>query len=289
MLRGITQVISGVAKDVGEKNLSLIAAGVAFYGMLAIFPGIAALIAMWGLLSDPHVLIEQLEAIRSILPPDVFSLIATQINALSNASGDQLGWAGILSLGFAIWSARSGVAALMLGLNAIHNRQNRGSIRHYLISLVLTLTLLGVSIVTLSAVVVVPIVFTIVPLGPITAILVEVFRWFAAVFVLMAALAVIYRFGPNNKGERLKWITPGAMLAVGLWAVASYGFSLYLTNFANYNEVYGSIGAAIAMLIWLYISAFLVLLGAEVNLQLAARTSLEKAIAGIESVKTARP
>jgi membrane protein len=241
--------------------------------MLAIFPGIAALIALWGLLSDPHVLIEQLEAIQSILPPDVFGLIETQITALMNASGDKLGWAGLLSTLFAIWSARSGVASLMVGLNTIHGRQNRSSLRHYLISLVLTLTLLGVSVVTLSAVVIVPVLITIIPLGPGSAILVEVFRWIAAIFVLMAALTVIYRFGPNNPGERLRWITPGALLAVVLWAGASYGFSLYLTNFGNYNEVYGSIGAAIAMLIWLYISAFLVLFGAEVNLHIEKRAT----------------
>lgn len=278
MYKASLQVVSGTIRDIGEKNLSLVAAGVAFYSMLAIFPGIAALIALWGLLSDPHVLIDQLEAIETILPPDVVALIATQINALSNASGDQLGWASILSTLFAVWSARSGVASLMLGLNTIHGRKNRGNIRHYLISLLLTLTLLGVSVVTLSAVVIVPVVFTIFPLGPITSVAVELFRWIAAIFVLMAALAIVYRFGPNNKGERLQWITPGAMLAVGLWAIASYGFSLYLTNFANYNEVYGSIGAAIAMLIWLYISAFLILLGAEVNLHLAALRSIVSAV-----------
>jgi len=282
MYQATRQVVFGVVRDIGDKNLGLIAAGVAFYAMLAIFPGIAALIALWGLMSDPQVLIDQLDAIESILPPDVVRLIASQINALSNASGDQLGWAGLLSTLFAIWSARSGVASLMLGLNAIHDRQNRGSLRHYLISLVLTLALLGVSMVTMSAVVVVPVVFSIIPLGGATALLVEIFRWVAAIFVLQAALAVIYRFGPNNRGERLQWLTPGAVLAVLLWAVASYGFSLYLTNFANYNEVYGSIGAAIAMLIWLYISAFLILLGAEVNLHLAARKSLDDAVVGAD-------
>lgn len=273
MLQRVRQIVSGIIRDMGEKNLGLVAAGVAFYGMLAIFPGIVALIALWGLLSDPLVLIEQLEAIRPILPPDVFRLIETQITALMNAGGDKLGWAGLLSTLFAIWSARSGVASLMIGLNTIHDHQNRGSLRHYLMSVLLTLALLGVSVVTLSAVVIVPVVISIFPLGPVSAILVEVFRWIAAIFVLMAALTVIYRFGPNNPGERLRWFTPGALLAVILWAGASYGFSLYLTNFANYNEVYGSIGAAIAMLIWLYISAFLVLLGAEVNLHITSRAT----------------
>jgi len=263
------RLIGGIVTSITEKNLSLTAAGVAFYGMLALFPGLAAVIAIWGLLADPQVLIEQLDLIRTILPSDVTRLVETQINALMNAGGDKLGWAGLLSTMLAIWSARSGVAALMLGLNAIHGRQNRNSLRHYLTALILTVALLGVSVVTLSAVVIVPIIFAIIPLGTMTAILVELFRWAAAIFVLMAGLAVIYRFGPNNRGERMKWVTPGAVLAVGLWALASYGFSLYLSNFANYNEVYGSIGAAVAMLIWLFISAFLILLGAVVNLELA--------------------
>ncbi|WP_370274236.1 YihY/virulence factor BrkB family protein [Pseudooceanicola nitratireducens] len=264
------RLLGGVATQIGEKNLSLIAAGVAFFGMLALFPAMAAIIAIWGLMSDPHVLIEQLDLIRNLLPDEVVRLIENQINALSTTSGDRLGWAGLISTALAIWSARSGVAALILGLNAIHGRKNRNSLRHYLTALGLTVALLGVSFVTLSAVVIVPIIFAIVPLGPITALMVEAFRWCSAIFVLMAGLAVIYRYGPNNRGERLRWITPGAVLAVALWAVASYGFSLYLTNFGNYNEVYGSIGAAVAMLMWLFISAFLILLGAVVNLQLTA-------------------
>ncbi len=264
------RLLGGVATQIGEKNLSLIAAGVAFFGMLALFPAMAAIIAIWGLMSDPHVLIEQLDLIRNLLPDEVVRLIENQINALSTTSGDRLGWAGLISTALAIWSARSGVAALILGLNAIHGRKNRNSLRHYLTALGLTVALLGVSFVTLSAVVIVPIIFAIVPLGPITALMVEAFRWCSAIFVLMAGLAVIYRYGPNNRGERLRWITPGAVLAVALWAVASYGLSLYLTNFGNYNEVYGSIGAAVAMLMWLFISAFLILLGAVVNLQLTA-------------------
>lgn len=263
------RLVTGIFKDIGEKNLALTAAGVAFYGMLALFPALAAIIAIWGLLADPNVLVEQLNLIRSILPDDVARIVESQINALTSAGGDKLGWAGLISTMVAIWSSRSGVAALMLGLNAIHGRHNRNSLRHYLTALVLTVALLGVSVVTLSAVVIVPIVFAIIPLGTVTAILVEAFRWAAAIFVLMAGLAVIYRFGPNNRGERVRWVTPGAILAVGLWAFASYGFSYYLSNFGNYNEVYGSIGAAVAMLMWLFISAFLILLGAVVNLQLS--------------------
>ncbi|WP_052418043.1 YihY/virulence factor BrkB family protein [Pseudooceanicola atlanticus] len=278
MFQTARHFVTGVGSAIAEKNLTLIAAGVAFYGMLALFPGLAAVIAIWGLLSDPHILLEQLQLVDSILPAEVTRLVESQLNALMNTSGDKLGWAGIISTMVAIWSARSGVAALMLGLNAIHGRDNRSSLRHYLTALALTMALLGVSVVTLSAVVIVPIVLAIVPLGPMTSLLIEGFRWAAAIFVLLAGLAVVYRFGPNNRGERMKWVTPGAGMAVILWAVASYGFSFYLSNFANYNEVYGSIGAAIAMLMWLFISAFLILLGAVVNLQLSSRHSLNRAL-----------
>ncbi|MGB2203495.1 MAG: YihY/virulence factor BrkB family protein [Pseudooceanicola atlanticus] len=278
MFQTARHFVTGIGTAIAEKNLTLIAAGVAFYGMLALFPGLAAVIAIWGLLSDPHILLEQLQLVDSILPAEVTRLVESQLNALMNTSGDKLGWAGIISTMVAIWSARSGVAALMLGLNAIHGRDNRSSLRHYLTALALTMALLGVSVVTLSAVVIVPIVLAIVPLGPMTSLLIEGFRWAAAIFVLLAGLAVVYRFGPNNRGERMKWVTPGAGMAVILWAVASYGFSFYLSNFANYNEVYGSIGAAIAMLMWLFISAFLILLGAVVNLQLSSRHSLNRAL-----------
>lgn len=252
-----------------DRNVGLTSAGVAFYGMLALFPGLAAVIAIWGLVSDPHVLLDQLNLLRGLLPADVFSLVQAQITTLANAHSGQLGWASVLSTLLAIWSARSGVAAIMLALNALHGHGNRSSIRHYVIALGLTMTLVLGAIVALSAVVIMPIVLAFVPLGPATILIVEGIRWSVAIFVLLAGLAVLYRFGPNTDGARVKWVTPGAALAVLVWAAASYAFSQYLTNFGNYNEVYGSIGAAIAMLTWLFISAYLILLGAVLNLEIS--------------------
>ncbi len=261
--------IVAVLDEISGKNLTLIAAGVAFYAMLALFPGLAAMIAIWSLLADPQVLIDQLSLLDRFMPADVMRLIEAQILSLTSTKGETLGWAGVLSTFVAIWSARSGVASLIIGLNAIHGQENRGSLRHYLIALMVTLALMGVGVVTLMSLVILPFALSFVPLGPITALLIGGFRWAAAIFVLLAGLAVVYRFGPNTVGDRMKWVTPGAGLAITLWGIASYGFSIYLGNFGDYNEVYGSIGAAIAMLVWLYISAFLILFGAVVNLQLA--------------------
>jgi len=273
------KALKAVWFQIDEANMVLVAAGVAFFGMLAVFPGLAATIALFGLIADPDVLLEQMELVRNIVPAEVFTLVETQVLKLLGTSGDALGWAGLLSLMLATWSARSGVAALMRGLNAIHGRRNRNSLRHYLTALMLTAALLGVCLVALSSVVILPIVLNFVPLGVISGLLISVVRWTAAVGVLLAGLAVIYRYGPNNRGARMRWVTPGAGLAVLLWGAASWGFSFYLSNFGNYNEVYGTLGAAIVFLMWLYVSAFVVLLGAALNVQLdrARREALEDA------------
>lgn len=260
--------LKAVWVQVTEANMVLVAAGVAFFGMLSLFPAIAAIIALWGLLSDPGVLLVQLRALNSIVPEEVEFLVASQIHALMNTNPDTLGWTGIVSLSLATWSARSGVAALMLGLNMIHGRGRRRNIRHYLTALLLTLALFGVALVALASVVILPIILQFFPLGPATTLAVSAVRWTVAVLVLLAGLALLYRYGPNTRGDRMRWVTPGAGLAVALWAVASWSFSLYLSNFARFNEVYGSIGAAIAMLGWLFVSALVVLLGAALNVQL---------------------
>ncbi|NIZ11610.1 YihY/virulence factor BrkB family protein [Pseudooceanicola sp. HF7] len=264
----IWHVCKGMMARFATLNMGLIAAGVAFYSMLALFPAMAALVALWGMVADPQVVLEELQLVDDIIPTEIYSIVENQVVSLTSSSGSTLGWAGALSLLLAIWSARSGVAALILGLNAIHGESNRTSLRHYLTAIVLTVALIGVGIVTLASVVVVPVVVAFVPLGTFASILVEVSRWAAAIAAIMVGLSLVYRYGPNNRGERLGWLTPGAGLVVVLWAAGSFGFGIYLSNFANYNEVYGSLGAAVAMLFWLYISAFLVLLGAVLNIQL---------------------
>lgn len=276
-IRRTWRVLAGIFRQVGEINMALVAAGVAFYAMLALFPGIAALIALWGIISDPGVVMEELQMLRGIIPDEVYSLVAAQVYKISASSGSTLGWAGVVSLGVAIWSSRSGVAAMILGLNTIHGQENRSSLRHYLIALVLTVALLGVGIVALGSVVVMPIVLTLVPLGPVAAFAAEALRLLTAVGAVMAGLSLLYRFGPNNRGKRMSWATPGALLSVVLWMAASYGLSLYFTNFANYNEVYGSLGAAMALLFWLYVSAFVVLLGASLNVQIDRALAQEEA------------
>lgn len=263
------RALGGVYKAIDQKNLALISAGIAFYGILAVFPGLAAIIAIWALVSDPAIVDAQLDLMRGIIPDDAFRLLNAQVDKLVRTSSSSLGWAGLLSIFLALWSARSGVSALIRGLNTIHGTSNRGGVMHYLIALVLTACLVGVALVALTTIVIVPIVLAILPLGNFAGLMVELLRWSTAVTVLLMALSLLYRYGPNRPDHRMSWITPGSFLVVIFWVAASAGFSFYLSNFGTYNEVYGSIGAVIAMLMWLYISAFLILLGAALNVELA--------------------
>lgn len=263
---------------ISENNISLIAAGVAFFGMLSLFPALAALIAILGLISDPVVVVAQLEEVRGLLPDDVYRIVNDQVVSLVTARADTLGWAGLLSLMVALWSARAGVGAMMIGLNNVYNERNRGAAGHYFRALMLTIGLVAVGITALLTVVVAPIVLAFIPLGPFGNLIADVVRWSIAIIVLLAGVGVLYRYGPNRRPARVQWISFGALLAVVSWALISVAFSYYVANFGNYNQVYGSIGAVIAMLIWLWISSFLVLLGASLNAQIELRTRPDSTI-----------
>lgn len=253
--------------QVGDTNLALVSAGVGFFAMLSLFPAIAALIALLSLVADPDVVVSQLEQMRGILPRDVYDIVNAQIVSLVTTSSDTLGWAGVISISAALWSARAGVAAMMTGLNAVHGEENRATASHYMRALLLTVALVGVGIVSVITLVIAPIILAFFPLGGIASIFAEGVRWAIAISILLAGVSVLYRFGPNRGAPQRRSIKAGAVVAVIAWAVLSAAFSYYVTNFGNYNQVYGSIGAVIAMLVWLWLSSFLILLGAVVNAQ----------------------
>jgi len=267
-LRVAWSTIKAIWNATGDRDLSLIAAGVAFYAMLAIFPGVAALIALWGYLADPAVIEAQMQPFARFLPHEAFTLVDLQVKALIAANHSTLQWATALSIIAALWSARAGIAAMIHGLDVIHGTTLRGGLGHTLAAMALTLVLIGVAMVALVAVVVAPVLLALAPIGPWTAWTIAGLKWFAAVTVVVMGIMVLYRYGPNRQKERAVFVSPGLVLAVVLWSGASVAFSFYLSNFGSYNQVYGSIGAVIALLMWFYISAYAVLLGAALNAEL---------------------
>lgn len=238
------------------------AAGVAFFGFLAIFPAAAAVIAMLGFFWNPAVIQTQFDFIDELLPPEAYGLLEGQIQALVTANSSTLGWATALSLLVALFSARAGVGALIQGLNAVHDRPQRAMFEHTLQAVIMTLFMILIAMTVVLAGFVVPVLLNVLPLGVASARTLVLANEAVGLAAVTLGTSLIYRYGPNHDGNRPPLLTPGLALAVILWIVASRGLMIYLANFGSYNQIYGSIGAVVALLLWFYLSAYAVLLGA---------------------------
>lgn len=249
-----------------QAELSLISAGVAFFAFLAIFPAAAALITLWGLALDPQVIRDQVGLLRDILPPDAALLLRTQVEGLLSTSGGALGWASVASTLFALWSARAGLAAMIRGLNAVHHLPNRAGHRHQLSALVLTLVVLALAVAAMLMSVVLPLLMRFVPAALADRVSMPLASEGTGLFLILLATALAYRFGPNfSAARRPRMVTPGLVVAVLIWGAVTRGFTLYLEWVPSFNQIYGSIGAVVALLLWLYLSAYAILLGAAID------------------------
>ncbi|QCO55312.1 YihY/virulence factor BrkB family protein [Pseudorhodobacter turbinis] len=267
------EVALGVWHRVTEAQIGLIAAGIGFFGFLAIFPALAAVITIWGFAANPVVVQTQLALAEGYLPPEAYDLLSGQVGRILATNSRSLGITTLLSTVFALWSARAGVSALITGLNTIYRLPGRSGLRHVLRAFVLTLVLVGLVLAGMTLAVVVPVVLGFFDLGKATEIALSTANFLVGMLFVMVSIALAYRLGPNRAQgtTRPPFFTVGLFLAIGLWVTVSRGLVFYLTDFANYNQVYGSIGAVVALLMWFYLSAFAVLLGAAINAELEAR------------------
>jgi membrane protein len=267
-------VLGRVWVRIGEHHLSLLAAGIAFWGTLALFPGIAALVSIYGLFADPADIESTLETVRPLLPADVYRPVEGQLAALTSARPAALGVASLLSLAFALWSARNGISALIEGLNVVYyEKDTRGFVAATAVNLLLTLVLIALVIVALAALVVIPTLLNLLPLGPLAEWTARLARWPILAAAAVAAVALLYRYGPQRENAKLRWISWGAALAVALWLIASVLFSYYVANVADYNATYGSLGAFVVLLTWFWIGAFAVLAGAQLDAEMELQTA----------------
>jgi membrane protein len=270
--------IAAVAARVSQGHFGLLAAGVAFYAMFAVFPGLAAAVAVWGMFADPNVIAGYLEVAERFLPPEAGQLIHDQVIGLITAPKTALQWTTVLSLGIALYSARAGVSALTQGLDVVHRATPRGWIKGYAVDFLLTLALIGALFVALVTVVVVPVMLSYIEFDTFEAWLTKVLPFGAMFLLVITCLSILYRFGPNVEGGfRSPWISVGVLVAALTWAGVSIGFSVYLANFNSYNAIYGSIGAVIILMMWLYLSVWAVLLGGAINAELDASIKLGSA------------
>ena len=277
--RGWKDILKRVKDEVGDDRVSAVAASVAFFGVLAIFPSLIALVSLYGLVADPADIQAQVKGWAGMLPPSARSLLTDQLQSLVDTSETALGFGVVLAILGALWSASSGMKAVMEAINiAYDEEETRGFLRFRLEALQLTLgalAILGLSFGLLAAL---PLLFGAFGLGAVGQQVVTIGRWPLMGLLVMFWLAVLYRRGPDRDHPQWRWVTWGAFVATVMWLAATGIFSFYVTRFGSYNETYGAIGGVIVFMLWLYISAFVVLLGAELNSEIEHQTAKDTTV-----------
>jgi membrane protein len=259
-------------RELGDDHVSLIAAAVAFYGLLALFPAIAALISIWALAFDPLQIEQQIGTLSALLPSDAATIVKEQTHKVAADVGG-LSVGAVVGILVALYGAAKGMKALIEGLNIIYDEQEeRGFLRLNLVALGLMLIIIVAMIVAISAIIIVPILLNTIGLGPVAETLLRLLRWPVLLGVALLVLAIVYGYGPSRAQARWRWVSWGAAVATAIWTLGSIAFSIYVQNFGSYNETYGSLGAVVILLMWFWLSAFIVLLGAELNSEMEHQT-----------------
>jgi membrane protein len=259
--------------QVSEDNIFLAAGGVTYAVLVALFPGLAALVSIYGLLLDPIQVERQVAALSSVLPPESTQMIADQLHKLVTASTNTLSISAGVALLFALWSASRGMSGLITALDiAYQEKETRSFFKFNLLAIGLTMFVLVGGTITIALVGILPVVVQWVGLGPIAKWVLLTLEWPLLIAVVMSGLAVLYRYAPDRKAARWRWVSPGALIATLLWIAGSVGFTVYVSHFNSYDKTYGSLGGVVVMLTWLYLSAFVALFGAVINAQSERQT-----------------
>jgi membrane protein len=273
---GWKDVLWRTYQGINDKNLFLVAGGVTYYVLLALFPALLALVFVYGLVFDRAQVEAQVGAMSGVLPEAAQKLIATELHQIVSSSGGALSVGVVISVLFALWSASRGMSGMMSGLDIAYGEtEERSFIRFNLIALGLTLGLLVAGVIAIALVAVLPAVVAALQgggAGGIVKWVALIVEWPILLGVIMVMLALLYRYAPDRRAPQWRWASPGAIIAGVLWIVGSILFSVYVANFGNYNATYGSLGAVVVLLTWLYLSAFVVLLGAEINAEIERQT-----------------
>ena len=256
-----------------EKNLSLVAGGVTYYIILALFPAIAALVSIYGLVANPQTIEHEVNSMSGLLPGSTQSLISSELHQLVSSSGGALSIGVVIGIIIALWSASRGMSGMITALDIAYGaEERRGFIRFNLTAIALTVAMLIGGVIAIALVAGLPALLTGTGVSSKTKWFAYVVEWPILIVFVTAMMAALYRFAPNRDEPRWEWVSPGAIVGAVLWVIGSILFSVYVSHFGDYNKTYGSLGAIIALLTWLWLSAYVVLLGAEINAQSERQT-----------------
>jgi membrane protein len=268
-----------VWSEVGEDRVMLVAAGVTFYLLLALFPALAAFVSLYGFVADPDTVADHVSHLGGLLPSAGVDIIRTQLDDLASQDEQALGIGFLIGLAIALWSANNGVKALFEAMNIAHEEQEkRGFLMLNLTSIAFTMGALLIGIALILTVGAVPAMLAYLRLDAWAETLIAIGRWPVLLVAILTGISLIYRFGPSRRAPKWRWLSWGAAIATIVWVGASWGFSFYLQNFANYNATYGSLGAVIGLMMWTWISVIILIVGAEINAEMEHQTKCDSTV-----------
>ena len=274
--KGWKDILVRTYHEINDDRLLAVAAGVVFYGLLALFPAITALVSAYALFAKASTINDHLSLISGVLPAGAFDIVKDQV-ARVLAKGDvKLGLAFATSFVLAVWSANGGMKAIIDALNVVYGEsEKRGFLKLNAVSLAFTFGGLVAILIAIGCVVALPIVLSTIGLGSVSDVLLRIGRWPVLVAMMLLGLAVLYRYGPSRRSPQWRWLTVGGVFASVTWLTGSALLSFYLANYANYDATYGSLGAAIGLMMWMWMSTIVVLFGAELNAEIEHQTAID--------------
>ncbi|MCK1642184.1 YihY/virulence factor BrkB family protein [Bradyrhizobium sp. 157] len=274
--RGWKDILIRTYQQVSEDRLLAVAAGVVFYGLLALFPAITALVSSYALFAQASTINDHMTMLAGILPEGALGIVRDQVNRVLAKGDVTLGLAFLFSFLLAVWSANGGIKAIIDALNVVYDEdEKRGFFKLNAISLAFTFGGLLAVLLAIGSVVALPIILSTIGLGAVTEALFRFGRWPVLVLTMLFGLAVLYRFGPSRRRPQWRWLSVGSVVATLTWLAGSALLSFYLANYANYDATYGSLGAAIGLMMWMWMSTIVVLLGAELNAEIEHQTAAD--------------
>jgi membrane protein len=272
--RGWKQIFKRAWAENKADNMPIIAGGVAFFGFLAIFPALIALISIYGLVASPTTVARQVQELSAQLPESASQLIGTQLKDIVSNDSGALTLGLVVSILAALWSVSGGVSNVITAVNIAYDEvEARSFVKLRTTSLALTVGAIVFVLLTFSLVAVVPSLIEALPLGIVGTILAQAARWLLLLAVFTGSLAIVYRVAPDRDAPRFRWVSLGAVVVTVIWAVASIGFAIYVDRFGSYDKTYGAIAGVIVLMLWLYLTCYLVLLGAEINSEAEHQTA----------------
>lgn len=274
--KGWKDVLVRVKNKVSDDRISMVSAAMSYYALFALVPALSSIVLIYTWVSNPADISEHLSRVSQILPKDLTNVLETQLGSLASTASAKLGFSALMTLAFSLWSSSKGSQAIMDALNIIYaENESRHFIKKTLVAIGLSFLGALLAIVAMGVVVIFPAIAQFLNFGQEFESLIGLASWVALIFLFSLFLSAVYRYAPDRRVPKWKWVSAGSVIASVLWIAVSLGFSFYAANFGNFDKTYGSLGAIVVVMTWFYLTSFVILLGGEINAELEHQTIMD--------------